>query len=282
MHETILIAGATGATGGATLDALTKSGGRAAAMTRRTSAPLPAGATRVLADFDDGASLSRALDGVTAAYLVTPSSEAAEEQQIDFIDRARAAGVEHIVLLSQLAAADDSPVRFLRYHAAVEAHLLASGIGATILRPNLFMQGLFAFRDSIAAQGAFFAPVGDARVSAVDVRDIGAVAATALLSSTPLGTLDLTGPEALTHAEMALALGSALGKDVVFVNASPEDFATALAGILPPWQVAGLVEDYAHYAAHEAAAVSSDVERVLGRRPIAFAAFARDHAPDFA
>jgi len=71
-------------------------------------------------------------------------------------------------------------VRFLRYHAVVEEAISSSGFAFTHLRPNLYMQGLLGFRSSIAAEGRFFAPVGDARVSIVDARDIAAVAAAAL------------------------------------------------------------------------------------------------------
>jgi uncharacterized protein YbjT (DUF2867 family) len=84
------------------------------------------------------------------------------------------------VLLSQLAADEQSPVRFLRYHAAVERHVRDLGLGYTFLRPNLYFQGLFAFAGPISAEGRLYAPIGDARVSAVDVRDIAAVAAITL------------------------------------------------------------------------------------------------------
>lgn len=85
----------------------------------------------VQADLDDSRSVRTALKGVRAAYLVTPSTERAEAQQKRFIDLAIEAGVGHLVLLSQLGSAIDSPVRFLRYHAAVELHALASGVGIT-------------------------------------------------------------------------------------------------------------------------------------------------------
>jgi uncharacterized protein YbjT (DUF2867 family) len=113
-------------------------------------------------DFNDAASIAGALEGIDRAFLLTPSSEGAEAQQTAFVELARSAGVRHIVKLSQLAAASASPVRFLRYHAAVEQVLRASGLAYTFLRPNLFMQGLLGFRASILAQGQFFAAAGDA------------------------------------------------------------------------------------------------------------------------
>jgi hypothetical protein len=178
---------------------------------------LPAGVEVAVADFDAPASIAAALRGAGRAYLVTPSSERAEAQQRRFADLAAQTGVGHLVVLSQLGADEQSPVRFLRYHAAVERHIRNLGAGYTFLRPNLFFQGLLAFAGTIVADGRFFAPIGDAAISAVDVRDIAAVAATAL------------------------------GRDITFVDVSSDAFAESLQGILPPWQIQGLLEDYAHY-----------------------------------
>lgn len=124
---------------------------------------------------------------------MTNSSERAEAQQLSFVEQARAAGVRHIVYLSQLDAAANSVVRFLRYHAVVEEAISSSGIAFTHLRPNLYMQGLLGFRSSITSEGRFFAPVGNARVSIVDVRDIAAVAVAALTQNRHEGkTYDIT------------------------------------------------------------------------------------------
>jgi uncharacterized protein YbjT (DUF2867 family) len=280
----ILVTGATGNTGRPLVEALVRLGAPVRAMVRdrASQAKLPDGAQVAVADFDDPASLAAALDGAGRAYLVTPSSEQAEVQQKRFADLAAAAGVRHLVVLSQLAAAEDSPVRFLRYHAAVERHVRDLGIGYTFLRPNLFFQGLLALAKPIAAEGRFFAPIGDTPVSAVDVRDIADVAAAALTQAGHEGaTYTLTGPAAVTHAEMATALGAALGREITFIDVPPEAFAGSLHGMLPPWQVAGLLEDYAHYRRGEAAMVSTAVAEVAGRPAMDFAQFARDYAPAF-
>jgi uncharacterized protein YbjT (DUF2867 family) len=81
---------------------------------------------------------------------------------------------------SQFAANADSPVRFLRYHAAVESAIQATQMAYTFLRPNLFMQSLLNFRSLIVEQNTFYAAIGDAKVSVVDVRDIADVAVAAL------------------------------------------------------------------------------------------------------
>ena len=171
MHDDlILVTGATGNTGSVVLSLLEARGARVRALVRRTRPPYtsPPTTETVVGNFDDAASLHAALAGVTRAYLVTPSSPDAEAQQIRFAESAAAAGVRQIVKLSQFAAAEASPVRFLRYHAAVEKRIRALGIGYTFLRPNLYFQGLLAFSSMIAGQGSFVAPIGDAPVSAID------------------------------------------------------------------------------------------------------------------
>jgi uncharacterized protein YbjT (DUF2867 family) len=182
MHteDVILVTGATGNTGSTVLQQLASRGAVVRAMVRssKDAARLPnTSATVVVGNFDDPRSLEAALEGVTRAYLVTPSSPDAEAQQVRFAELAAAGGVRRLVKLSQFAANEASPVRFRRYHASVERRIRELGIGFTFLRPNLYFQGLLAFQPMIAAEGYFVAPIGDARVSAVDVRNIAAVAA---------------------------------------------------------------------------------------------------------
>ena len=145
------------------------------------------------------------------------------------------------------------------------------------------MQGLLAFRDSIVTQGKFFATAGDAKISAVDVRDIAEVAAVALAGAGHDGKIyDLTGPEALTHQEMAEKLSNALNRQVQYVDVPPESMMDALLGFgMPQWQAEGLVEDYAHYRRGEASAVATGVQDAIGSPPRSFDQFARDYASAF-
>lgn len=241
------------------------------------------GVEAIIGDFNDPVSLERTLNGMERAFLLTPSSERAEAQQLAFVAAAKRAGVQHIVKLSQLAADEDSPVRFLRYHAVVERAIRDSGVAYTFLRPNLFMQGLLGFRSTIVGQGKFFASIGEARISAIDIRDIAAVAAAALTTDGHENkTYTLTGPTALTHAGMADGLGAALHKPVTFVDVPPAALREALifAGF-PTWQADGLLEDYAHYSRNEASMLSPDVALVTGKAPRSFANFAVDYGSAF-
>jgi uncharacterized protein YbjT (DUF2867 family) len=285
--QTILITGATGNVGTELTKLLSAQKVPFRAMVRSIK---EAGALaalkeveRVAGDFNDEGSVASALKDVERAFLLTNSSEQAETQQARFVDAARRAGVKHIVKLSQWAADSNSPVRFLRYHAAVEQRITDSGVAYTFLRPNLFMQGFLAFREPIARQGQFFAAIGEARISGVDVRDIAAVAAAALTEDGHEGNIyNLTGPEALTHREMAEKLSAALGRRIQFVDVPPEAMRGALAAAgLPDWQADGLIEDYAHYSRGEASEVAPGVQDATGKPPRSFDEFARDYAPAF-
>jgi uncharacterized protein YbjT (DUF2867 family) len=114
----------------------------------------------------------------------------------------------------------------------------------------------------------------------VDVRDIAAVAAVALTEPGHIGkTYTITGPAAVTHAQIGAAIGAAIGREISFVDVSADDFSKALSALgVPAWQVEGLVEDYAHYARGEASEVSTTVREVTGAEPRDVRTFARDYA----
>jgi uncharacterized protein YbjT (DUF2867 family) len=284
MPNTVLVTGATGNTGRPLVEELLRRGAGVRAMVRPGTDPgrLPAQVDLVEADLDDAGAVAAAVEGVERAYLVTRSSERAEAQQLQFVELAAAAGVAHLVKLSQYAAAADSPVRFLRYHAAVEQRIRELGIPCTFLRPNLFLQALLDFGPVVRATGALPAPIGDARVSVVDVRDIVAVAAAALTEPGHEGaTYTITGPAAVTHGEIAAAISTATGQGIAFADVPPAAFEEQLRDVLPPWQLAGLMEDYAHYARGEAADVSPDVAVVTGRPARSMEAFFTEHAAAF-
>lgn len=282
----ILVTGATGSNGTEIVKHLAARNVQVRAMVRdrnRAKEIALPNVELVEADFDRPETLLVALTGVERAFLVTSSSERVEAQQIAFVEAAKQSSVQQIVYLSQLGTDAKSPARFLRYHAAVEAALKSSDIAYTFLRPNLFMQGLLNFRSLIASQNKFYAAAGNAQVSIVDLRDIAEVAVAALTEVGHEGKIyALTGAQALTHAQMAEHLSSALNRQIEFVDVSPEamhDF--LLSAKFPLWQADGLLEEYAHYRRNEASAIASGIRDAIGKQPRSFDAFARDYATMF-
>ena len=162
----------------------------------------------------------------------------------------------------------------------VEAAIQAAGLTFTFLRPNLDMEGLLNFQQSIQQKSAFFAPAADARISAVDVRDLADVAVAVLTKTEHDNKIySLTGPDALTFAEMAQKLSKAVGRTIMFVDVPPESMRAAVAGLgFPSWQADGLIEEFAMYRRGEATTVEPGVGEVLGRTGRSFDEFARDYA----
>ncbi|WP_221393825.1 SDR family oxidoreductase [Dyadobacter sp. NIV53] len=283
----ILITGATGNIGTELTKYLSEKGIAFRAMVRSVEkakdlATVP-GAELFEGDFNNPETIERALNGIERAFLLTNSSEEAEQQQARFVESANRAGVKHIVKLSQWAADANSPVRFLRYHAVVENLIKNSGMAYTFLRPNLFMQGLQGFRDTIIKQNQFFGAIGDARISMIDIRDIAAVAGEVLTGSGHEQKIyNLTGPESLTHTEIAEKLSNAVGRKIQFVDISPDTLKNVLLSVgFPEWQAEGLVEDYAHYKLGEASEVQSGVKDATSFEPRSFDWFAMDYAGFF-
>jgi len=102
---------------------------------------------------------------------------------------------------------------------------------------------------SIGPDGNYYTPAGDARISMIDARDVAAVAARILTGDGATGAAyDVTGPEALSHAEAAHQLGAHLGRSVQYV-AVDDDTARAamLSAGLQPWLTDALIELYQDY-----------------------------------
>lgn len=282
----ILVTGASGNVGGAVLQELLRSSAPVRSMYRSTgdAAKAPAGTNPVIADFADRVSLERALDGVDRVYLVCSPIPQLVELESNMVDACRVHGIRYLVLNSALGA-DTYDKSFPKWHHEVEEHLRASGIPATILRLESFMQNIPAFfASTINSQGAFYAAMGEAAVGFVDVRDIGAVVAKILTSDGHAGkTYTLTGPELLNYSQVAAKLSQVLGRPVRYVAITQEQLRPSLRDMgMPPWQVEALADLQAYYADGTGGKVTSDVRDVLGREPVRMDQFLRDYASAFA
>ena len=282
----ILITGASGTVGKAVLEAVRKTGKPFKAMYRsagdaRKAAP---GVSTVLADFADNTSLEAALQGVDTVFLVCSPIPQLVELESNFIDEAKSNGVRHVVLNSALGAGDN-PKSFPSWHRKVEDKLKASGLGYTVLRPNGFMQNIVMYNaPSIRAQGAFYAAMGDARTSVIDVRDVAAVAAKGLLSpGEHTGQIyELNGPEALSNADVAAKISHASARPVQYVDIPEAAQKKAMEDLgMPAWQVAALLELQQYYVSGKCAAVTDVLPKLLGRAPIRLDQFLEENKDAF-
>lgn len=234
-------------------------------------------------DLEDAASVQAALDGIDHFFLLTANPENQLELESRLVDAAVAGGVEHIVKLSASNVSDDSDVQFFRWHRAVEQKIEESGVGWTHVRPNNFFQNTLFQVDSIRAQGAFYGPFGESRVASVDARDVGAVCAVVLTEPGHMGTaLELTGPAAITHSEMADTLSSVLGREISYVDVSLDDFRSSVRDSgRPEWFADDLTTLYGQLAAGAQSRVTGTIEAVSGQPARTFADFAAAYSQSF-
>lgn len=224
--------------------------------------------------------LETALRGVSRLMIIVPETPDSRRATANLMKAAEIDGVERVVKLSFLNAGTDKGGRVPQWHARAEKVVRASDVPWTILRPNLFMQNFATlYGPSIITQGGFRLPLGDGRVSYVDVRDVAAVAVTAMVDDGFEGrTLDVTGPEAYSHDRIAEMLSAAVGSPVHYVDENGSDARVCLERVGEGAELAaGLEELWEGVRAGDFAAVSPVVPDVLGRPAIGFADFARDY-----
>jgi len=282
----ILITGATGTVGSEVVKQLAATGAPLRALVRnleKANQIRRPGVELAQGDFDKPETLGAALAGAEKVFLLSSPDPRQVELQGNLIEAARRSGVRHIVKLSAIGAAAESPVRFLRWHWQTEKQLEQSGIAYTHLRPHYFMQNTLGFAGAVAGQNAIYMPMKDARISMVDVRDVAAVAVAALTRPGHAGkTYDVTGPEALSFTQVAEKLSTALGRKVTHIEVTP---AVAKQGMMsagfPEGLADGVLELNAGWNGGGAAYVTRVVAEVGKVQPHTFDQFAREFAPAF-
>ncbi|HLW01909.1 MAG TPA: SDR family oxidoreductase [Ktedonobacterales bacterium] len=283
----ILVTGATGLNGSELVQRLSARGVPVRALVRSVAkaerlAALPL-VEVVEGDMARPETLSTPLQGVERAMLISSSDPAMLEVQSNFIEAARKAGVKHVVKLSGIMPELDSPFRFARMHGEIERRLEASGMAFTHLRAGEFMQAYFRRVPAIISKGALYLPMEDAKIASIDAVDIAEVSADVLTSDGHEGKIyPLTGPEALSMAEVAERLSAVTGKHIEYVNISPEEATRAnLAVGVPPYNAEALAELFAERRKGKEAQVWTTIKVVFGRRPTSFAEFAQRNAAIF-
>jgi uncharacterized protein YbjT (DUF2867 family) len=194
--------------------------------------------------------LDAAMSGVDRVFLLSSPAHDEHAWHGNAIDAAARAGVSHLVRSSILGADPSSKARFIRHHGQSDDHLRDSGVPHTILRPNFYSHNVTGgWAPTLDPQGNYYAPAGDARISMLDVRDIAALAFAALTSDEHMGkTYDLTGPEALSHAQACDALSAHLSRPVRYVPVDDETARSAMLGAgLNKWLTDALIELYQDY-----------------------------------
>lgn len=261
-----LITGGTGKTGRRVADRLQGRGVPVRIGSRSGQPPF---------DWNDASTWPAAVQGARAIYLTYYPDVAipgSAELISEFVALARHRGVQQIVLLS--GRGEEEARR-------AEQVVQASELEWTVVRASWFAQNFSEnFWLDAVLSGEISLPVGDIGEPFVDADDIADVAAVALSEAGHHGQVyEVTGPRLLTFAEAVAEIAQATGRDLRFVQVTPEEYVAALEAEGVPADVIWLV-NYLFTTVLDGrnASLTDGVQRALGRPPKDFAEYARETA----
>ena len=226
-------------------------------------------------------SVEKSFEGVDTAFLLCTPGPLAPAQGSNALWGARQGGVKHVVRMSAVGAAHDAPTINSRYHALSDSELERSGLAYTILKPHFFTQNFLGMMKPILEQGTIYFGLGDAKLPMIDALDIAAVAAKILANPAPHAgkTYTLTGRTAVGVADVAAAIGKALGKEVKYqpipVDAVVENMTKMGADDYTQTAMRDYFTAYSHGWQN---AVTPAVKEITGQEPRTLEDFAQEFA----
>jgi (4-alkanoyl-5-oxo-2,5-dihydrofuran-3-yl)methyl phosphate reductase len=231
-------------------------------------------------DLANGGSLAAALEGVEAMFLVNSGPDLAARDG----SAARAAfnaGVQRIVKLSTIDV--EQGVGTGIWHAQGEAAIRATGIGFTFVRPTGFMNNALFWAPSIKAGGVVRSATGEGKIAFIHPDDIADAVAEALI--TPdynQESLSISGPAALSYAEMTAIIGQAIGRPLRFEPTTEEEARTQMiANDDQPESVDYHLSIFRAIREGRMGIVTDTIRRVLGRPPLTFKHWVEENVRQF-
>lgn len=285
-NASLLVTGASGHLGRRVLELLLEQGhGPLLAVSRNTDTLADLAGRGVelrRADFDDQASLLPAFAGAHRVLLIStdalePAGRRAAQHR-NAVQAAAQAGVRH-VLYTSLTRGTASPLKLAEDHAATERELERSSLGYSVLRNNIYMDVLLG----TLASGELTSAAGSGRLGYIAREDCARAAAAALASDFEgRRALEVTGPAALSHADVVRIASEALGRPVRLVSVSADDLERGMTERGVPARVAQIFADLDRGVAAGALDVTtSAVSELTGRQPLSFAEFLAGHRRSF-
>lgn len=276
----ILITGATGHLGKATINFLLEKGIKASqlsALVRKEESAdefRAKGINTLIGDYGNYNSLVTAFTGVEKLLFVSGNDLMNRTaQHLNVINAAKEAGIKHLIYTSfqRRNESETSPLWMVaQSHIQTEKWLKESGINFTILRNNLYMDFIPAFiGEKVAESGLIFVPAENGKVSAVLRSEMAEAAANILITDGHYGKeYNFTNTEAVTYQEIAQTISEVIGKSISYLSPTVEEYISTLSKYGVPAEVVGIFSSFAVAQAQgELDIESTDLEKLLGRRP---------------
>ena len=277
--ETLFISGAGGKLGRLVVEQLLARGyaGKIVAGTRDPSKLADLRGVEVRqADFGDVDGLVKALAGVDKMLIVSTDQIGTRlESHVRAIEAAKRAGIKEIAYTSMPAPEQPSAITFAPEHFGTEEAIKASGIPYTILRMTWYAENLLGSLPSALASGQWYSSAAGGRTGYVTRLDCARAAAGALLVAASNQTLTVTGPAAVSNAEIAAIVTKVTGKPLAVIEVTDEQLgAGAKAAGVPDFVVDHFIVAFDRNAREGKVDLSTDaVETLWGTKPQSVEAF---------
>jgi uncharacterized protein YbjT (DUF2867 family) len=280
---TYLVTGATGNIGTRVVERLLQRGEQTRVFVRNADKATRRYDDRVdvtVGDLADPAALARAVDGVDVVFLVTTGPDLAETDK-RAAGAAKSGGVRSLVKLST----DDVKhgVGTGVWHREGEAAIRDSGIGFVFVQPSGFMDNFLRWADPIKADGVVRCAAADGTIPFIHSDDIADVAVAAMTNPRYAGqSVPITGPQALSFADMTAKVGAAIGRELRFQALSDdEERRQQAAWGSPEPLIEARLSIFRAMREGRLATVTNNVASILGRQPIPFDRWAHQNAAAF-
>lgn len=268
-----VVLGATGNVGREVVAAAVAAGHTVRAISR-SGGESRDGVEAVAGDMADVTTYAAALEGADAVFTLAGYAGLAAT-----LDRLRAGGGTAVALLSSSAAPSGSRTNpVARYNLESEDLVAASGLAATVVRPNAFASNALRWLPQLADGDAVREPFGDVALSVIDPADIAAVVLHGLAGHP--GTYRVSGPESLTAAQRVAILGEVLGRPLRAEPMTDAEVRAEYEATMPRPYVEAFFEFYRGGLIDETT-VQPGVEAALGRPPRSFREWATAHTGEF-
>lgn len=280
----VIVTGAAGRTGGEVVRQLSSRGIRVRALVRdpaRTKGLTGPGIEVVVGDLSKPHTLDPAFRGADKLFLVSSPDQNVETLHGNALEAAKRTGIRHVVRLSARGASQGSPYLLLKVHGDVDENLSRSGLSYTILRPHAFYQNTLMYAATIAAQGVMYGVSRDGAGPMIDSRDVATAATSVLTGNGHSGRIyDLTGPESISHAQIAERLSTALDRPVRFEEVPAEQAREGMRAVLPQWLADAFLDLSLSWSGKDTD-FSDAYGRITGKKARPFDHFAKDFASAF-